>query len=149
MQRSRCQVAEEVKMGAESITMRAPAQASLSHLQNRRRRPIKILSARSFETCTDKWILPRLGNLEVSVVSVAILRDFIGQLDDAGLGLKSRIEIAGAVKAIIANCTNEAGEPFTRASRIMSAWICNWHNTKARTRLLKRGWYRAAINCRH
>lgn len=98
-------------MGAESITMRAAAQAWLSHLQNRRR-PIKISSARSVESCTDKWILPRLGNFEVSVVGVAVLRDFIGQLDFAGLALKSRIEIAGAVKAIIANCTNQAGEPL-------------------------------------
>lgn len=96
----------------DTITMRDAAQAWLNHLQTRRRRPIKPSSAKTFESYIDKWISPCLGNLQVSLVGVAVLRDFIRQLDEAGLSPKSQTEIAGAVKAIIANCADDEGEPL-------------------------------------
>jgi integrase len=99
-------------MISEGMTMRTAAQAWLSHLQTRRRRPVKPSSAKTFESYISQWIVPHLGNLEVRGVGVAVLRDFIRQLDEAGLSPKSQNEIAGAAKAIIANCTNDEGEPL-------------------------------------
>jgi len=94
------------------ITMRSAGQSWLDHLQTRRRKPIKLSSVKTFKSYLTKHILPRLGNLEVRSVGVSVLREFIGQLDEAGLSPKSQTEIAGAVKAIIANCTDDEGEPL-------------------------------------
>ena len=96
----------------QTITMENAAEAWLNHLQTRRRRPIKPSSAKTFESYIGKWILPRLGSMQVSGVGVAVLRDFIKQLDEAGLSPKSQNEIAGTVKAVIASCADEEGQPL-------------------------------------
>jgi integrase len=105
-------------MIAIEITMQSAAHAWLHHLQTRRRRPIKMSSAKTFESYIDKWIVPRLGYLEVSCIGVAILRDFVRQLDEAGLSAKSQNELISCVKAIIAHCADEEGNPLFPASKL-------------------------------
>jgi len=104
-------------IASASLTMQSAAHAWLSHLQTRRRRPIKMSSAKTFESYIDKWIEPRLGHLEVSCIGVAILRDFVRQLDEAQLSAKSQNELVSCVKAIIAHCADEEGNPLFPASK--------------------------------
>lgn len=97
------------------ITIEAAAEAWLVHLRTRRRRPIKPASAKTFRSYLDAHILPRLGQLEVCSVGVAVLRQFISQLDSVGLSPKSQVEITSCVKSIIASVCDAEGEPlYTR-----------------------------------
>jgi len=97
------------------ITIEAAAEAWLAHLQTRRRRPIKPASVKTFRSYLDAHILPRLGQLEVGSVGVAVLRKFIDELDGAGLSAKSQVEITSCVKSIIASVCDAEGEPlYTR-----------------------------------
>jgi integrase len=95
----------------KSTTISQAATAWLDHLQTRRRRPIKMSSAKTFESYVSRWITPLLGHLEVCDLGVIILRDFIRQLDEAGLSAKMQNELASCVKAIVASIVNEEGEP--------------------------------------
>jgi len=107
-------------MIAETITVKDAAQVWLNHLETRRRRPIKLSSAKTFESYIDKWIVPRLGNLEVSGIGIAILRDFIRQLDEAGLSAKTQNELVACVKGIITHCSDADGNPLYPAAKMWS-----------------------------
>lgn len=96
----------------EVLTIKDAAHAWLNHLQTRRRRPIKRSSSTTFESYIDKWILPRLGNLEVGRVGLPVLKNFVGQLNDADLSPKTQNEIVSCVKAVIAHCSDEDGNPL-------------------------------------
>jgi integrase len=108
-------------IASRKITMQSAASSWLNHLQNRRRRPIKISSAKTFESYLDKWILPRLGDLEVRNIGVAVLRGFIGQLDEARLSAKTQNEIVSCVKALITHCADEEGNPLFLAPKTWSS----------------------------
>ena len=100
---------------SEQLTIRQASAAWLDHIQTRRRRPVKASSAATFKSYISKWVEPYLGSLGVEQVNVAVLRDFIRQLDEAGLSAKSQVEISSAVKSIIASVVDEEGEPlYTR-----------------------------------
>jgi integrase len=94
------------------ITIEAAAESWLAHLQTRRRRPIKPASAKTFRSYLDAHVLPRLGQLEVGSVGVAVLRQFVADLDAAGLSAKSQVEITSCVKSIIASVCDAEGEPL-------------------------------------
>lgn len=94
------------------VTIETAAEAWLAHLQTRRRRPIKPASAATFRSYLDKHILPRLGHLEVANVGVAALRDFISELDAAGLSPKTQVEITSCVKSIVDSVCDAEGEPL-------------------------------------
>jgi hypothetical protein len=84
----------------KTITVETAASAWLRHLETRKRRPAKPATLQTFRSHVNR-ILPRLGKLEVGSVGVAVLRDFISELDRDGLSAKTQIEIAGTVKQII------------------------------------------------
>jgi integrase len=94
-----------------TLTVETAASAWLLHLETRKRRPAKPASLQTFRSHINR-ILPRLGNLEVGSIGVAILRDFISELAREGLSAKTQVEIAGTVKQVIASCTDAEGEPL-------------------------------------
>jgi integrase len=95
----------------KSITVEIAASAWLRHLETRKRRPAKPATLQTFRSHVNR-ILPRLGQLEVGSVGVAVLRDFISELDSDGLSSKTQVEIAGTVKQIIRSCVSAEGEPL-------------------------------------
>jgi integrase len=104
----------------KNMTVETAASAWLRHLETRKRRPAKPATLQTFCSHVNR-ILPRLGKLEVGSVGVAVLRDFISELDRDGLSAKTQVEIAGTVKQVIASCTDSEGEPlFPR----------NWDNVR-------------------
>jgi integrase len=114
-------MADKVAPLTSSITIEVAAQSWLKHLQTRRRRPIKPSSTKIFESSMNKWILPCLGNLEVSSIGVAVLRNFIGQLDEAGLSPKTQNELVSCVKGIITHCSDLEGNPLYPAAKMWSS----------------------------
>jgi hypothetical protein len=94
-------------MDSTMIKIETAAEAWLANLKVRRRRPIKPASAKTFRSYLDAHILPRLGQLEVGSVGVAVLRKFIDELNSAGLSAKSQVElvILKASRCIPANGT--------------------------------------------
>ena len=99
-------------MEGNVITIESAASAWLAHLQTRRRKPIKPASAKTFRSYLDAHILPRLGQREVGSVRIAVLREFVAQLDAEGLSAKSQVEITACVKSIIASVCDAEGEPL-------------------------------------
>jgi integrase len=95
-----------------AITIESAAEAWMLHLQTRKRRPCKMATLRTFRSYLDAHILPHLGQLEVGNVGVAVLRQFISQLDSAGLSPKSQVEITSCVKSIVASVCDAEGEPL-------------------------------------
>jgi hypothetical protein len=53
----------------------------------------------------------------VSVIGVAVLRAFIGELAEAGLSAKTQNEIVSCLKAIITSCADAEGNPLFLAPK--------------------------------
>jgi integrase len=92
------------------ITMQAASEAWIVYLKTRKRSPAKPASIATFQSFVRTHINPRLGNMPVGSVGVAVLRNFIAELADANLSSKTQVEIASVVKQIVASVCNGDGE---------------------------------------
>ncbi len=91
-------------------TFAEQAKIWISSAAKRRRRPVKPATIAGWQHGLDKWVLPTLGDRQLSEVSNAALRELIEVMAAGGLSAKSITNHAGIVKLVVASAVNAEGE---------------------------------------
>lgn len=82
----------------------------MQQLETRKRRPAAPATIATYRSGLDRWILPRLGQVELAAVKNGVLRSFVAELAAEHLAPASINLWTNAVKAIIASAVNQDGE---------------------------------------
>lgn len=91
-------------------TFRKQAEWWLSHVQSRKRSPIKPATAAGFESYLKKWLNPSLGDMPLSSVNNLVVKGLVTKMTDAGLSPKMVNNVVQVVKMVVASAVNENGE---------------------------------------
>jgi integrase len=91
-------------------TFRQQAEWWMESPSTRRRRPLKPATVYGWQHCLDRWILPNLGNKQVSEVGNRALRQFVEILTAAGLAPKTIVNVVTVVKFVVASAVDEEGD---------------------------------------
>ena len=82
-------------------TFRQQADWWIQHVQQRKRRPLKERTAKTWKSHLI-WINPRIGDTPLSEVNNRMLRDLVEQMSEAGFKPKSILNYCFVVKAVVA-----------------------------------------------
>lgn len=92
------------------ITFRQQAEWWLSHIQTRKRKPVKPKTATSWKECLDKWLNPNLGEMPLSSVNNLTVKELVSKMVGAGLAPKSIHNYIQVVKMVLASAVDEQGD---------------------------------------
>jgi integrase len=67
------------------VTFREAAEAWFTHGRNKRGRPWRASTRRDYRSALDRWLLPRLGDLQLAEVNDAHIEEFLAAAEAAGL----------------------------------------------------------------
>lgn len=90
-------------------TFRQQADWWIQHVQQRKRRPVKERTAKTWKSHLI-WINPRIGDTPLSEVNNRMLRDLVEQMSEAGFKPKSILNYCFVVKAVVASAISKDGE---------------------------------------
>jgi integrase len=93
-----------------AITFRAQAERWINSLSTRRRKPVKPATIWGWQQTLDKWLLPNLGDMALSGVGNAALKELIEKMAAAGLSAQSIVNYTRVVKMVVASAVNAEGE---------------------------------------
>jgi integrase len=93
-----------------AVTFRSQAVTWLQAMSMRRRKPIKPATLWGWQHALDKWLLPNLGDLYLSDVGNAAMKQLIGKMSDARLSAQSIVNYTKPVKMIVASAVDADGE---------------------------------------
>lgn len=91
-------------------TFRTQGEWWLSHVQARKRSPIRPSTAAGFGSYLRKWLYPNLGGLPLSSVNNPVVRGLVTKMTEAGLSAKMVNNVVQVVKMVVASAVNEDGE---------------------------------------
>jgi integrase len=97
---------------APGVTFREQATRWMASLATRRRRPVKPATIAGWQHSLDKWVLPTLGNRQLSDVSNGALRELVEVMTAGGLSPKSIVNHAAVVQLVLASAVDADGEPL-------------------------------------
>jgi integrase len=92
-------------------TFRQQAAWWIRNVQQRKRRPVKKRTAKTWESHL-VWINPRIGDTPLSEVNNLVLRDLVEQMSEAGFTPKTILNYCYVVKAVVASAIGKDGEPL-------------------------------------
>jgi integrase len=95
---------------APALTFRKQAEIYMDSLAKRRRKPIKPATLSVWASNLNKWILPILGDMALSEVGNAAMKQFVDKCTVAELAPKSIVSYCAVVKLVVASAVNEEGE---------------------------------------
>ena len=98
---------EAVNLG---VTFQQQSEWFMQHVQNRKRKPVKPATAKTWENCLAKWLNPHLGQMPVSTVNNLVLKELVTKMADAKLSAKSIHNYVQLVKMVVASAVDEQGE---------------------------------------
>jgi hypothetical protein len=91
-------------------TFRKQAVWCLNHAQTRRRKPIKPATADGYQSYSDKWLDPYLGDLPLSSVNNLVVKGLVTRMVEDGKSPKMVGNVVQFVKMVVASAVNEDGE---------------------------------------
>lgn len=91
-------------------TIRDAAEAWLSRLETRKRKPVKRSSLACFSSYLTVHIFPRIGDKPIESFANAAMREFVRQLAQANLSPKLILEVSSCVRRIISSVQTEEGD---------------------------------------
>ena len=93
---------------ADSTTFRQQAEQWLEHMQNRKRQPIATSTYKTWRSCLDRWLFPKLGALPLSAVDNDPVRELVcDMVESEELGPKSITEYIKVVRAVVASAKDQ------------------------------------------
>ena len=95
---------------APGLTFRKQAEIFMDSLVKRRRKPIKPATLSVWGSNLNKWILPILGDMPLSEVGNAAMKQFVDKCTAAGLAPKTIVSYCALVKLVVASAVNEEGD---------------------------------------
>jgi integrase len=99
-----------IEATAPATTFRSKALNWLDSLFERKRRPIKPATIRTWQSCLDKWLVPILGDMPLEDVGNAAMKTVVNRLLAAGLSAKSIVNYCAVVKLVVASAVDAEGE---------------------------------------
>ena len=85
------------------------AEKFMHEIQVRRRDPVKQATVKAYRSHLDKWILPLLGNKDLSQIENGVAKNFVQKLSEAELSSASINSIFNTVKQIVKSAVDENG----------------------------------------
>ena len=82
------------------VTFREAAEAWFTHGRNKRGRPWRASTRRDYRSALDRWLLPRLGDLQLAEVNDAHIEEFLAAAEAAGLADGTRQKLLTILHAI-------------------------------------------------
>lgn len=95
---------------APGVTFREQAERWISSLPNRRRRPVKPATVFGWRHALDRWVLPTLGNRQLSEVSNGAMRELIEAMTTGGLAPKTIVNYSLVPKMVLASVVDAEGD---------------------------------------
>jgi len=91
-------------------TFREQSEQFINRAMARKRRPLKLATLSTWQSCLDKWLIPNLGEMPLANVNNAAMKSLVAKMDGAGLSAKSILNYTGLVKLVVASAVDENGE---------------------------------------
>ena len=95
---------------APATTFRAQAAKWIASLATRRRKPVKPATIHGWHQALNKWLLPNLGDMLLSDVGNAALKELIEKMASAELSAQSIVNYTKVVKMVVASAVDAEGE---------------------------------------
>jgi integrase len=92
------------------VTFKQQAEWFMTHVQARKRKPIKPSTARCWNNFIKKWLNPHLGAVPLSSVNNPVLKELVSQMAAAKLSAKSIHSYVQIATMVVASAVNEHGE---------------------------------------
>jgi integrase len=99
-----------VVKGSASPTFREQASRWLEHMRTRKRNPVAVSTILTWEGCLAKWLNPNLGEMPLSQVNNAALKDLVKTMGEGGLSAKTINNYCQVAKMVVASAINSEGE---------------------------------------
>lgn len=93
-----------------ALTFRRQAEIYMDSLAKRRRKPIKPATLSVWNSNLNKWILPTLGDMPLSEVGNAAMKQLVEKCSAAGLAPKTIVSYCAVVKLVVASAVTAEGE---------------------------------------
>jgi len=100
-----------VKPNPTGVTFSEQSEIWLEQSQNRKRNPIGQSYAVTIQGALDKWILPAIGDLPLSVVDNLAVEPLVDKMCASGLSARTVKKYVEFVQQIVASLTGSNGEP--------------------------------------
>jgi integrase len=94
------------------MTMKEQAEQYLQKAQNRKRGPIGVSSSIGYGSYIRNWIVPTIGQLDLSEVKPSTVRPLVGKMVEANLSPATINLVIGTVKRIVNSAVDEEGQPL-------------------------------------
>jgi integrase len=94
------------------ITFRNAATSYLQSASERKRKPLKPATTKSYYSYLTNHLLPTIGELPLAQVTNRSVRELVAALDAKKLSPKTVIEIIGFVKIVVASIVDDEGTPI-------------------------------------
>ncbi len=94
------------------LLFREQAERWITSLPTRRRKPVKPATVSGWRHSLDKWILPAIGDMELSQIGNAALKQVIDKMSEANLSAPSIVMHSAVVKMVVASAVDAEGEPL-------------------------------------
>ena len=91
------------------MTVKEQAAIFMTQIQTRKRNPVKQSTADVYKSHLDKWILPLLGNEQLSQIENGVVKTFIQKLFEASLSSATINGIICVIKMIVASAVDQNG----------------------------------------
>jgi integrase len=91
-------------------TFREQAKWFLEHSMTRNRKPVKPATSQSWQNCVDKWLNPNLGDIPLSGINNATVKELVAKMHEAKLAPKSITNYVGLVKLVVGSAVDKNGE---------------------------------------
>jgi integrase len=79
-------------------------------IQSRRRSPVRSATVRIYQSYLDSHIIPRIGHVELHLMSNGIAKNFVAELNKLGLAPSTINQIFNVVKAVAASYIDQNGD---------------------------------------
>ena len=91
-------------------TFKEQAKCWLQQMKTRKRKPVANATIENWEGCLNNWLNPNIGELPLSEVNNAALKDLVATMSAGGLSPKSIDNYAQVVKMVVASAVDKEGE---------------------------------------
>jgi integrase len=95
-----------------SITFGNAAHSYIQQASQRRRKPLKPATSKSYYSYLTNHLLPTIGELPLAQVTNKSVKELIAALDGKGLSPKTIVEVVGLVKIVVASIVDGEGAPL-------------------------------------
>jgi integrase len=95
---------------APATTFQAQAAKWISHMQARRRKPVKPATIWGWQHALDKWLIPHLGDKLLADISNRALRELVDKMAAANLSAQTIVTYTKVVKMVLASAVDSEGE---------------------------------------